>query len=200
MPGAAFDALILAGVGAVRLGGVDKPALLVGTRTLLQRVLDAVEDARRVVIVGPPRPGLGRTADRALMWRQEQPPGGGPVAALAAGLSATDADVVLLLAADLPWIGAAVPELVSALATAPTVAAAVLTDAGGRRNHLAAAWRRHALTGALARIGSPAGAPARALYADVAVVEVDDPGGAAEDCDTWPDVARARARAERELR
>jgi CTP:molybdopterin cytidylyltransferase MocA len=120
------------------------------------------------------------------------------VAALAAGLPVTAAGVVLLLAADLPWVGAAVPVLLSALAAEPATDTAVLTDADGRRNHLAAAWRRDALTGAVARIRPPAGAAARVLYTDVRVLEVGDPGGTAEDCDTWPDVARARARADRE--
>ncbi|MGW0901366.1 NTP transferase domain-containing protein, partial [Streptomyces goshikiensis] len=40
-----YDAIVLAGGAARRLGGVDKPALPVGARTLLDRVLDACPDA-----------------------------------------------------------------------------------------------------------------------------------------------------------
>ncbi|MYU19520.1 NTP transferase domain-containing protein, partial [Streptomyces sp. SID8361] len=54
-PGA-YDAVILAGGAARRLGGVDKPALRVGGRALLDRVLDACRGAGRTVVVGPRRP------------------------------------------------------------------------------------------------------------------------------------------------
>ena len=203
MPAApVFDAVILAGGAAARLHGADKPAVRVGRRSLLQHVLDGVAGANRIVVVGPPRPEAARFAARTgadVHCCQEQPPGGGPVAALAAGLPDTEAGVVLVLAADLPWIGDAVPALVCALGGDPDADAAVLTDAGGRRNHLAAAWRRQALAAVLGHLGSPTGVAARALYRDGAVLEVHPgatvPDHAGEDCDTWPDVARARARA-----
>ncbi|MDQ4138070.1 MAG: NTP transferase domain-containing protein, partial [Actinomycetota bacterium] len=44
----AFDAVILAGGRAVRLGGIDKTALEVGGRSLLESALAAVPDARSV--------------------------------------------------------------------------------------------------------------------------------------------------------
>ena len=50
-----WDAVILAGGAARRMGGVDKPGLRVGGRTMLERVVDAVRGAT-VVVVGPPRP------------------------------------------------------------------------------------------------------------------------------------------------
>ena len=39
-----MDAIVLAGGKATRLDGADKTALVVGGRTLLERVLDAVRD------------------------------------------------------------------------------------------------------------------------------------------------------------
>jgi len=51
---ALFDAVVLAGGRASRLGGVDKAAVLVADRALLDRVLDAAANARWTVIVGPP--------------------------------------------------------------------------------------------------------------------------------------------------
>ncbi|MGO4426310.1 NTP transferase domain-containing protein, partial [Streptomyces sp. MCAF7] len=51
-----YDAVILAGGAARRLGGADKPALRVGARPLLDRVLDACRGAERTVVVGPRRP------------------------------------------------------------------------------------------------------------------------------------------------
>ena len=72
-----FDAVVLAGGSARRLGGVDKPALQVGGASLLERVLAAVPSAGRVVVVGPPR-----ALPPEVVQVREQPPGGGPGAAL----------------------------------------------------------------------------------------------------------------------
>ena len=57
---APFGIIILAGGRATRLGGADKPGLVVGGRTLLAAVVAAGTEAgaRRVVVVGPDRPGI----------------------------------------------------------------------------------------------------------------------------------------------
>ncbi|RJL36059.1 molybdenum cofactor guanylyltransferase [Bailinhaonella thermotolerans] len=99
--GTAYDAVVLAGGSARRLGGVDKPGLAVGGRTLLRRVVDAAGDAGRAIVVGPEREGLP-----GVLFTRERPPGGGPVPALRAGLDLCEADHVLLLAADLPFLAA----------------------------------------------------------------------------------------------
>jgi molybdopterin-guanine dinucleotide biosynthesis protein A len=179
-----YDAIVLAGGRARRLGGAAKPQLTVGGRTLLDAVVAAVAGAGRVVVVGPDQPVAA-----PVVWRREEPAGGGPVAAIAAGLPATDADVVVVLAADLPAIAPAVPRLLAAL---PERGAAVLADGTGRLNYLAAAWRRSDLAGALATVG-PAGASVRSLLAAVPVTAVPDGGGWGRDCDTWEDLVRARA-------
>ena len=186
-----YDALILAGGSARRLGGADKPAVDVGGRTLLEHVLVAVPDATRVVIVGPRRP-LPAAYAADVIWCVEDPPGGGPVAAISAGLSHTAADVVLVLAADLPSVRPAVPVLRAALGTG-RVDVALLADPGGRDNHLAAAWRRDALATALAAVGEPAGVPMRALLQAAEVARVADVQAWGRDCDTWPDIDAARA-------
>ncbi|MET8097507.1 NTP transferase domain-containing protein [Streptomyces sp. NPDC005236] len=97
--GAGYDAVVLAGGAARRLGGEDKPGVRVGGRTLLDRVLAACADATRTVVVAEPRP----TA-RPVEWAREDPPGGGPLAALDAGLRHTRAPYVLVLSADLPFL------------------------------------------------------------------------------------------------
>ena len=180
-----FDAIVLAGGRARRLGGAVKPQLTVGGRSLLDAVVAAVVGAGRTVVVGPEQP-----VTRPVLWRREEPPGGGPVAGIAAGLPATSAAVVVVLAADLPAIGPAVPRL---LAAVPATGAAVLTAADGRANYLAAAWRRRTLEAALAGLGAAPGASVRGLLAGVPVVAVPDEGGWGRDCDTWDDLARARA-------
>jgi molybdopterin-guanine dinucleotide biosynthesis protein A len=177
-----FDALVLAGGRAERLGGTDKPAIVIGTSTLLDRVIAAAHGAQRVIVVGPRR----ETAS-AVQWTREQPPGGGPVAAIAAGLPLVEQAWCLLLAADLPGIAPAVPILLTSAARAD---AAVLTQ-DQRRNHLAAVWRTTALRAALDALDTVDGAPARQLYAGVDVVDVTDKKGWGMDCDTWDDVRRA---------
>jgi len=96
---AGYDAVVLAGGAARRLGGEDKPGVRVGGRTLLDRVLAACADATRTVVVADPR-----STARPVEWAREDPPGGGPLAALDAGLRHTAAPYVLVLSADLPFL------------------------------------------------------------------------------------------------
>jgi molybdopterin-guanine dinucleotide biosynthesis protein A len=183
-----YDAIVLAGGAATRLGGIAKPQLEVDGRTLLDRVVAAVAEARRVVLVGPAQPVRGE-----VVFCREEPPGGGPVAAIAAGVPHTRAEVVVVLAADLPSIAPAVPALLDAL---PTSGAALLVDASGRVNYLAAAWRRRDLLDALAALGDPFGVAARTLAAGVHQVHVPDLAGWGRDCDTWEDLAHVRSHPE----
>ncbi|WP_030621606.1 DUF6457 domain-containing protein [Streptomyces sclerotialus] len=109
-----YDAIVPAGGAARRLGGADKPALAVGGRSLLDRVLAACPGAARTVVVGPERP-----TTRPVVTTREDPPGAGPVAALDAGLRRTTAGTVLVLSADLPFLTAAtVDSLLAAVADA----------------------------------------------------------------------------------
>ncbi|KID31396.1 molybdopterin-guanine dinucleotide biosynthesis protein A [Prauserella sp. Am3] len=191
--------VVLAGGGASRLGGVDKPMLEVGGRTLLSRAIDAgtagTAGARAaavdVVVVGPRRAGVD-----GVRWVRERPPGGGPVAALAAGLSTVDAPVVVVLAADLKGVR---PETVARLLSAlgePSAQpgpddserpdGAVLVDAEGRRQWLLSVWRTAAARGALPR--EPAGRSLRASLGGLRIVEVPAVGDEAADVDTPGDL------------
>ncbi|PSL05208.1 molybdopterin-guanine dinucleotide biosynthesis protein A [Haloactinopolyspora alba] len=185
-----WAALVLAGGGARRLGGRDKPALVVGGRTLLDRAVDSCVDAGELVVVGPPRP----TDGTPLRWTREEPPGSGPLAALAAGLDAllTDPPVVVVLAADLP---AVTPELVRGLVEAlPAEADALLvTDADGRLQPLLGVYRRPALTAALRGVGDPRGRPLHRILPSLTVATVPD-ARASSDIDTAQDLARWQTR------
>jgi len=188
----AYDAVVLAGGAARRLGGADKPGLRVGGRALLDRVLTACADARTTVVVADSRP----TA-RPVRWAREDPPGGGPLAALGAGLHHTTAEQTVVLSADLPFLGTAtVRRLLSAL-QASDAEGVLLTDADGRDQPLVAAYRTHALRRELAALatghGSLTGLPLRRLTAALHLTRVPDPV-ASFDCDTWDDIATARAR------
>ena len=194
-----YDAIVPAGGAARRLGGADKPGLTVGGSTLLDRVLAACAGAATTVVVGPVRP----TARSGPRWTREEPPGGGPVAAVAAGLAYVTCETVLLLAADLPFLDErTVQRLVAALDSGPGAAgpdtpeAALLVDAAGRDQPLAAAYRSTALRAALAALGDPAGLPLRRLTGGLRTVRLADTDDVTYDCDTWEDLAQARERDE----
>src|SRR5690606_5906742 len=119
-PAAARPALVvLAGGGAVRLGGVSKPDVRLHGRRLLDIVLEAGAACAPRVVVAPPTvavpPGVLRTL--------EDPPHGGPVAGIAAGLAAlrehpraAEVPDVLFLACDLPGAAELVAPLLAARA------------------------------------------------------------------------------------
>ncbi|MFC4587212.1 molybdenum cofactor guanylyltransferase [Sphaerisporangium corydalis] len=181
--------MLLAGGGARRLGGRDKPGVSVGGLTLVERVAAAVPDAVRLVVVGPARPGLPRAT-----FAREDPPGGGPVPALRAGLSRVASPWVALLAADLPFL---LPGHVTALfGAAGPRAGAVLVDDGGREQWLTGVWRTAALAGALAAYQ---GRSLHGLLAPLDPVRLGLPVGDDGrvpwfDCDTIEDVRDARSR------
>ena len=198
-----FDAVVLAGGSARRLDGVDKPALEIGGVTLLDRVLEACAAARDVVCVGP-----ARDTRRPVHWTREDPPGSGPVAALAAGLaggaaledSGPPARFVVVLAADLPFLDGGIVH--SLWMSAAGHDGAVLVDDDGREQWLAACYTRDALTARIARRtaengGTAAGLSLRRLLAGADLVQVPDSGRGSLDCDTWEDVEHVRRLVER---
>ena len=188
-----YAAVILAGGAGRRLGGPDKPMLTVGGRPMLARVLDAVADATLRIVVGPPTLSLPGDVIRV----SEDPPGGGPVAATAAGLAALEAStstpIVALLAADLPFLDThAVRRLRDALETS-TMDGVVFVDSEGRRQTLCGVWRTASLRAALDRIGPPEGVAVRALLTglrtgDVHLAAQPPPW---YDCDQPDDLLRA---------
>ena len=197
---ASYDAVVLAGGAARRLGGADKPGLRGGGRPLRDRVLGACADAGTAVVVADPRPTV-----RPVRWAREDPPGAGPVAALGAGLRHTTADVVVVLSADLPFLEVAtVRRLLTALRSSGAEGV-LLTDADGRDQPLVAAYRASALrrelaalTSAVSISGSAAGGgltglPLRRLTGALELTRLPDPV-ASFDCDTWDDLVTARAR------
>ncbi|MET9650642.1 MULTISPECIES: NTP transferase domain-containing protein [unclassified Streptomyces] len=189
-----YDAVVLAGGAARRLGGVDKPGVRVGGRALLDRVLTACRGAASTVVVGGPRATV-----RPVEWAREDPPGGGPLAALDAGVRRTAAATVLVLSADLPFLDEGTGRrLLDALDGAPTADSALLVDSDGRDQPLVAAYRSEPLRRALDRLatarGTLAGLPLRLLLGELRPIRVDGGPLASFDCDTWEDIAAARAR------
>ena len=186
-----YAAVVLAGGRAARLGGRAKPQLVVGDRTMLDAVLAAVADAAQRVVVGPPQP----VPDGVLLVR-EQPPGGGPVAALRAGLAHVTVDVVAVLAGDLPFV---TPGLLRDLRSRLTGDGVLVVDDAGHDQLLLGVWRTAPLRAALPE--APAHVPLRRVLAPLAVGRVHPAVREGEpppwtDCDTPADLARARTWAE----
>jgi molybdopterin-guanine dinucleotide biosynthesis protein A len=155
-------------------------------------VLVAAADAERRIVVGPPQP---MPADVRRV--RERPPGGGPVAALRAGLAEVSTDVVALLAGDLPFVtGTLVAELRARLSGDGVL----VVDEGGRDQFLLGVWRTDALRAAVAGADGPTSL--RRVLAPLApdryrpVIEPGTPPPWT-DCDTPADLARARALAAR---
>ncbi|HRN29078.1 MAG TPA: NTP transferase domain-containing protein [Terrimesophilobacter sp.] len=186
------DAVVLAGGRSRRLGGTDKARLQRDGVSLLARTLTAARHARQIVVVGPePAEPL---PDGVLLAR-EQPPFGGPAAAVAAGLHrlkqhVPTADAVLVLACDMPHIDRAVPLLLGALASDPHADGIVVVDGDGRRQPLAGIYRTVPLTAVIAAHADQLdGLAVQRLVADLELTPITVPGGATADVDTWEDAA-----------
>ncbi|MCB2178257.1 MAG: NTP transferase domain-containing protein [Actinomycetales bacterium] len=181
-----YDLLVLAGGEGERMGRVSKAEVQVAGRAMLDRVLDAADTARCSVVVGPGR--LARPGVPAVL---EDPPLGGPVAGLAAGLAALGpaGDIpVVVLACDAPRAARAVPLLLDALARDPGADVAWLIDAEGRAQRLVAAYRRAALRDAVDALGDAGGvhgASVGRLTGALRHVDVADPDALGDDVDTW---------------
>ena len=183
-------AVVLAGGAGRRLGGVDKALLDLGGSTPLQRTLAALTHCHPVVIAGP-----RRATRHHITWVQEDPPGGGPVAGIAAALSRIDdaaTEWVAVLACDLPFMTSGTIDGLHAAAQDRD--GATLVDADGRRQPLAAVYRLDTLRRALDALGDPHGTSMRALLAGLDLVELPDPGAESFDVDDPADLAAARQR------
>ena len=184
-----FDAVVLAGGRASRLGGLSKPTELGRDgKTLLDIAIGAAAGARHIVVVGEvaERPGIVVT--------RESPPFSGPVAALAAGLDAIARDaspLTLVLAADQPDAAAGVEALVNALeeSTRQGLDGALAVDLDERDQYLLAIYATASLSLRLSGL-TVADAPMRKLTEGLDLLRVPVPPGAADDVDTWQDAER----------
>ena len=177
--------MVLAGGTGRRLGGADKPGLLVGGRSLLDRVLDATSGAATTVVVGPQR-----ATTRPVVWTREDPIGGGPVAALSAGLPHVTSDRVVLVAADLPFLSASLVTLLAASGNA-------VVAGHGQPQWLCGGWETRELRDALvgqtvqgARLADVLG-PLRPAWVTVNPADPLRPGWL--DVDTEDELRAARA-------
>ena len=190
--GGQWDAIIVAGGRARRLGGIDKTALVWHGRTLLDGVLAAAAGARSICVVGS-----DAILPDSVLRTVERPRWGGPAAAIVAGLETligaagadADGDWIVMLAGDLVRPGEAVTALLAELDG--QVADGVITvDAGGRRQPLLALYRRAALVAAAAALGPAENLSVMSLIGGLTLHELHLPEALSDDVDTPADAAR----------
>ena len=216
---ASVGAVVLVGGRARRMGGAAKHLLDLGGSTPWERTLAALARSgiAPVVAVGPAHTGeerIGSAPADAVIRVREDPPFGGPVAALAAALTPAaldDAAEILLLAGDLVDPEAVVARLARSSASGADAARAeagpgvpadpvtaspvdaVVFRAAGQPQWLAGRYRTAAVRAALAALGEVDGASCRALLGGLPIRWIPDEDGITADIDTPDDLERARA-------
>ncbi|SDN71245.1 Molybdopterin-guanine dinucleotide biosynthesis protein A [Actinomyces ruminicola] len=210
-----LDVVVLAGGTGRRLGGASKPDVVVRGARLLDHVLGGIERVRAqlppgdVVVVAPPTVAVPAGVLRAL----EDPPWGGPVAGIAAGLARLaaleqaseteppgpagavgDEHLTAVVTCDAPDSWRALPVLLEALENCEGAPGACAVD-GDHVQYLLGAYR----TAALAAVVAPGGVALRDVAVrrvlgrmDLVHVNLEDRGDelarAAHDLDTWEDI------------
>ena len=178
-----YAAIVLAGGRGSRLGGVDKAAVVLDDTPLLDHVLAALPDAEPVVVVAPEH-----ATTRPVRFTLEEPPYGGPVAGIMAGLDALDesgaSDLVLVVAVDMPWI---TRDTVARLLDAARGHDGAFLRARDGYRQLCGVVRTERLRAV--RPADPDGHSVRRLLAPLDLAEVHPTAREADDVDTWADLA-----------
>lgn len=193
--GATHGAIVLAGGRARRLDGAAKALLTVGGKGLLRTTIDAAVSAGcgPIIAVGPPA-----LDHAAVTWVREQPPFGGPVAAIVAALPHIYTDSVVVLATDLPRASEALAFLLETATLVNLSDGLCLADEAGRPQWLTGLYRTAALRAAGAKLSDAgAGASMHSLLSELEIAAVRAPRGIATDVDTWEDLVTARRQAAR---
>ena len=179
------DVVVLAGGTGRRLGGAVKPDVVARGTRLLDHVLAGLEQLRdrglplgHVCVVAPAAVDLPTGVLRAL----EDPPLGGPVAGIAAGL-------IGLLTCDAPSSWRALPGLIEALRQSEPGADGVCALDGDHVQYLLGLYHRRALATAAAPDGVPLRDTAvRRSLGRLRVTAIPVPHGVVRDLDTWAEV------------
>lgn len=193
-------AIILTGGRGERLGGVQKALITVEGAPLIEHAIGAARaaGAEQIVIVGDPVVGAGIVDDSGVVVVREDPPFGGPLAGLEAGLANVDSEWVLLLAGDLPNAREAVVELRDSVQTVTAdgaVDGVCFIDSEGFPQRLTGQYRTDALRRKLAEVnetqGGTAGKPLRLAFHGLEIVTIPDTQGLTRDIDTPEDLDAA---------
>lgn len=178
-----FCGIVLAGGTAVRMDGVDKAGVELDGRTLLAHAIDAYVDADEVVVVAPEAVPTARPVTTVC----EDPPRGGPVAGLLAGVDALllRPGLVGVLAVDMPRVTATTMRRLREAAAGRD--GAFLHDDDGRRQ-LAGVLDARRLHDVRPGPEEQHGMSLRRLLAPLDLAEVAATGPEAVDVDSWSDL------------
>lgn len=182
-----LSVILLTG-GSSRRMGSDKASLEFGGDTLLTFHLKQIPSEFPVVVVG-------ESIDTwpNVTCTREDPPGAGPVAAIASGLEHVTTPMVLILAVDTPF---ALPQLLR-LELGPGSPALIPRDTSGKAQYLAGLYRSDSLRRALGQLGTPDNKSMRELTSHLESIDYYElgPENAQDflDLDTPENLATARA-------
>ena len=165
MESRAGSIIVLSGGTSSRFGA-DKSQAMLGHQQLIHHILTCIPKEFEIIIVGAD-PLFTPASYRCV---QESPAGGGPVAGIAAALELCESEIVGVLATDMPFAGAHMIHLLSAMTSHDD--AIMFVDSKGFKQPLAALYRREALENALSTIGNPHGASMRTLISHLKIHEV----------------------------
>ncbi len=160
-----WSALILTGGTSNRFGSDKSEAILQG-KTLIDYLISSIPAGVPVVIVGPARDEFATT----IRVVQEDSPGGGPVAGIAAGLPLIETEYVSVLATDMPYSAALVPLLMKDLSD--EVDGAIVVDEEGFQQPFSGIYRTLVLKRVLEEIAPVSGQSMRKLLNQLHVKEV----------------------------
>ena len=193
-PRSDWDAIVVAGGRATRLGGRDKSRWTIGGMTLVDRAIAAAADARRIAVVGPA--GVAEPSRRVVVVR-EDPPYGGPAAAVGAGVIALAeggeraVPWTVVLAVDLVEPTEVVARLLGALPSLPVGRDGVIVvDGEGVRQQLITVVRTAALLDRIAEHPDLAGVSMRHLLAGLDLAGLPVASAMCADVDTPDDALR----------
>ena len=165
MESKAGSIIVLSGGTSSRFGA-DKSQAILGHQQLIHHILAGIPKEFEIIIVGAD-PLFTPASYRCV---QESPAGGGPVAGIAAALELCESEIVGVLATDMPFAGAHMIHLLSAMTSYDD--AIMFVDSKGFKQPLAALYRREALENALSTIGNSHGASMRTLISHLKIHEV----------------------------
>lgn len=194
-PRADVAAIVVGGGGGERLGGVSKPDLTLGGVRLIDRVCGSLLEAcgAGCVAVVPPTVRVPEGVMRTL----EDPPNGGPLAGIDAGLRALsvgDDVLVVVVSVDAPGVAGLLPTLLgSPLGSDSEGRIAVGGDPQPFDQYLMGVYRAGALRcvidEAVAALGSVRGVGVRRVLRALALERVRVDADVCRDIDTPEDVA-----------
>lgn len=194
-PRADVAAIVVGGGGGERLGGVSKPDLMLGGVRLIDRVCGSLLEAcgAGCVAVVPPTVRVPEGIVRTL----EDPPSGGPLAGIDAGLRALGVDdnvLVVVASVDAPGVAGLLPALLgSPLGSDSEGRIAVGGDPQPFDQYLMGVYRagalRRVLDEAVAALGSVRGVGVRRVLRVLALERVSVDADVCRDIDTPEDVA-----------